>query len=190
MALKELEARYATKRAKDYKLADGEGLYLLVRANGSKLWRFMYRFDGKEKLLAFGVYPAVSLAAARLRRAEAKVALGQGRDPGAKDAPDAVMTFEQAARAWHTHRLAALDKSHAERPTARLERDTFPALGRIDPRRSPLPMSWRWCAASRRAPRSTSAGASSSMSARSTALPFRRAGRSVTRLSILAICSR
>lgn len=88
MALKELEACYATKRAKDYKLADGEGLYLLVRASGSKLWRFKYRFAGKEKLLAFGVYPAVSMAAARLRRAEAKVALGQGRDPGAKEAAD------------------------------------------------------------------------------------------------------
>ncbi|WBY06818.1 Arm DNA-binding domain-containing protein [Sphingomonas sp. 7/4-4] len=47
MALKELEARYATKRAKDYKLADGGGLYLLIRPNGSKLWRFKYRFDGK-----------------------------------------------------------------------------------------------------------------------------------------------
>lgn len=54
MALKELEARYATIRAKDYKLTDGEGLYLFVRANGSKLWRFKYRYAGKEKLLSFG----------------------------------------------------------------------------------------------------------------------------------------
>ncbi|MCA3514552.1 MAG: DUF4102 domain-containing protein, partial [Rhodobacter sp.] len=54
MALKELEVRYATKRQKDYKLADGEGLYLLVRPNGSKLWRMKYRFDGKEKLLSLG----------------------------------------------------------------------------------------------------------------------------------------
>ncbi len=134
MALKELEARYAAKRAKDYQLADGEGLYLLVRASGSKLWRFKYRFAGKEKLLAFGVYPAVSLAAARLRRAEAKKALGQGRDPGARNEPAAVTTFGQAARAWHTHRLAALDKGHAERLMARLERDALPALGRIDPK--------------------------------------------------------
>ena len=59
MALKELEAGYATKRSKDYKLADGEGLYLLVHPNGSKLWRFKYRFDGKEKLLSFGAYPDV-----------------------------------------------------------------------------------------------------------------------------------
>ncbi len=99
MALKELEARYATKRGKDYKLTDGEGLYLLVRPNGSKLWRFKYRFAGKEKLLAFGQYPGVGLADARLRRAEAKVALGQGLDPGARDKPPAVTTFEQAAHA-------------------------------------------------------------------------------------------
>ena len=87
MALKELEVRYATKRQKDYKLADGEGLYLLIRPNGSKLWRMKYRFDGKEKLLSLGRYPDLSLAEARLRRAEAKVALGQGRDPGARAAP-------------------------------------------------------------------------------------------------------
>ena len=62
MALKDLEARYATKRGKDYKLTDGEGLYLLVRPNGSKLWRFKYRFAGKEKLLSFGMYPGVGLA--------------------------------------------------------------------------------------------------------------------------------
>ena len=62
MAIKELEARYAAKRAKDYKLADGEGLYLLVRPNGSKLWRFKYRFDGKEKLLSFGAIPTPALA--------------------------------------------------------------------------------------------------------------------------------
>ncbi|RZI53891.1 MAG: DUF4102 domain-containing protein, partial [Pseudomonas sp.] len=76
MALKELEVRYATKRQKDYKLADGEGLYVLVRPNGSKLWRLKYRFAGKEKLLSLGAYPKVSLADARLRRAEAKVVLG------------------------------------------------------------------------------------------------------------------
>lgn len=83
MPLKELEARYATRRAKDYKLADGEGLYLLVRANGSKPWRMKYRFADNEKLLCLGRYPDVSLAAARLRRSEAKVALWRGRGPPA-----------------------------------------------------------------------------------------------------------
>lgn len=132
MALKELEVRYATKRAKDYKLADGEGLYLLVRPNGSKLWRFKYRFAGKEKLLSFGAYPDVGLAGARLRRAEAKVALGKCLDPGAKDAPEIITTFERAARAWHVNRLASLDTGHASRLLTRLERDAFPAFGKTD----------------------------------------------------------
>ena len=80
MALKDLEARYATKRDKDYKLADGEGLYLLVRPNGSKLWRFKYRFAGKEKLLSFGQYPGVGLAnaAAAPRRSQGGVEAGAG----------------------------------------------------------------------------------------------------------------
>lgn len=129
MAMKELEVRYATKRQKDYKLADGEGLYVLVRPNGSKLWRLKYRFAGKEKLLSIGPYPKVSLADARLRRAEAKVALGQGRDPGAQDTPVHGTTFEEAARAWHANRLSSLEPSHAERLMTRLERDAFPALG-------------------------------------------------------------
>ena len=85
MALKELEVRYAAKRSRDYKLSDGEGLHLLVRPNGSKLWRLKYRFDGREKLLSFGGYPEVSLAQARLRRAEVKVALAEG--------PEHVMAF-------------------------------------------------------------------------------------------------
>lgn len=129
MALKELEARYATKRAKDYKLADGGGLYLLVRPNGSKLWRLKYRFDGKEKLLSLGRYPDLSLAEARLRRAEAKVALGKGIDPGAKEVVAPGKTFEKAARAWHKNRLEILDAGHASRLLTRLERDAFPALG-------------------------------------------------------------
>jgi hypothetical protein len=126
MALEELEVRYATRRQKDYKLADGEGLYVLVRPNGSKLWRLKYRFGGKEKLLSLGAYPDVSLAEARLRRAEAKVALGEGRDPGARDAPARGTTFEEAARAWHANRLSSLEPSHAERLMTRLERDAFP----------------------------------------------------------------
>lgn len=134
MALKELEVRYVTKRQKDYKLADGEGLYVLVRPNGSKLWRLEYRFGGKKKLLSIGAYAQVSLADAQLRRAEAKVALGQGRDPGAKDTPARGRTFEEAARAWHANRLCSLEPSHAEWLMTRLERDAFPALGAKQPK--------------------------------------------------------
>lgn len=89
MALKELEARYTTKRAKDYKLSDGGRLYLLVRPNGSKLWRLKYRVDGKEKLLSLGRYPDLSLAQARLLRAEAKMAFGKGYRPGRQGSGEA-----------------------------------------------------------------------------------------------------
>ena len=95
MPLKELEVRYASRRSKDYKLGDGGGLYLLVRPTGSRLWRMKYRFNGKEKLLSFGRYPEVTLAEARLRRAEAKLALARGEDPGPK-APSPVTSFEAA----------------------------------------------------------------------------------------------
>lgn len=57
MALRELEARHASPRSRDYKLADGESLYLFVRANGSKLWRMKCHYDGREELLSFGRYP-------------------------------------------------------------------------------------------------------------------------------------
>ena len=81
MALSDLKIRKAKNREKPYKLADGGGLFLLVKPNGSKLWQQKYRFLGKEWLLSHGSYPAVSLAQARLKREKAHVVLAEGRDP-------------------------------------------------------------------------------------------------------------
>jgi hypothetical protein len=83
-------------------------LYLLVRPNGSKLWRFKCRFGCKEKLLALGRYPDLALGEARLRPEEARQALRERRDSGPKAAAADAMTFEKAARAWHTHRTPRL----------------------------------------------------------------------------------
>ena len=69
---------------KPHKLTDGKGLYLLVNPNGSKLWRVKYRADGKEKLLALGAYPAVTLSEARTRRDEARKQLATEIDPMAQ----------------------------------------------------------------------------------------------------------
>ena len=88
MALSEVTARKATPREKPYKLTDGGGLYLHIQPRGSKLWRMKYRYVGKEKLLSFGPYPLVSIAAARHRRDEAKKLLLDGADPGAKKKQD------------------------------------------------------------------------------------------------------
>lgn len=81
MPLTDLAARSAKPRDKSYKLADGHGMYLEVMPNGSKYWRLKYRVDGKERRAALGVYPAVSLLAARKAREEIKDALRAGLDP-------------------------------------------------------------------------------------------------------------
>lgn len=68
--LTETQIRNAKPKEKEYKLSDGGGLYLLVKPHGSKHWRMNYRFNGKNKTLAFDMYPEVSLADARKRRAD------------------------------------------------------------------------------------------------------------------------
>ncbi len=73
--------RQAKPRERDYKLSDYDGLYLLVRPSGGKLWRLAYRFQGKQKLLALGAYPSVTLAEARERRDAARKLLANGTDP-------------------------------------------------------------------------------------------------------------
>jgi integrase len=81
MALTDIAVRQAKPAAKQYKLADGEGLYLLVTPAGGKLWRLKYRLAGKEKLLAIGAYPEVSLADARKRRDMARAQIAASKDP-------------------------------------------------------------------------------------------------------------
>ncbi|MDR4126669.1 Arm DNA-binding domain-containing protein [Alcaligenaceae bacterium LG-2] len=89
------------------KLSDGRGLQLHITSAGSKLWRWAYRFDGKQKLMAFGVYPAVSLAQARQAADEARSVLAAGIDPMEQRKADKVSlersvenTFETVAREW------------------------------------------------------------------------------------------
>ena len=82
MALTATAVKQAKSKEKQYKLSDGRGLYLLVHPNGSKYWRFKYRYAGKEKRLALGVYPDVTLANAREAAPEARETLAKGIDPG------------------------------------------------------------------------------------------------------------
>lgn len=123
--------------AKPYKKSDGGGLFILVEMNGSKLWRFAYRYDGKQKLLSGGRYPATSLAAARAWRDMMKHQLALGLDPSeerAKEAakPEAGTTFEEIAREWLRTRQLAWVPKYARQITSRLEGDVFPVVGDHD----------------------------------------------------------
>lgn len=123
-------------KPKDYKLADGYGLYLLVTSTGGKLWRFQYRFDGKQKQLALGAYPDVSLAEARKRRQDARELVANNVDPNsakkaqkqAKHSADA-NSFEVIAREWYEKFSPGLAESTRTKTLARLENDLFPWLG-------------------------------------------------------------
>jgi hypothetical protein len=90
MPLTDITIRHAKPKAKPYKLSDGGGLLLQVQSSGSKLWRFKYRLDGKEKVLALGQYPVIGLAEARDRRTEAKRQLERGDDPIAEKRQDEI----------------------------------------------------------------------------------------------------
>lgn len=107
MALTDTAVRTAKPKDKPYKLSDERGLFLLATPSGGKLWRLKYRIDGKEKLLALGPYPEVSLAQARERREEARKLLAAGIDPSAHkqaakaaNVAEAVNTFEVVGREW------------------------------------------------------------------------------------------
>lgn len=103
---------------------------------GGKYWRWKYRYAGKEKRLALGVYPEVTLAQARAARDEARATLRDGTDPGQlkRDAKTAsafnqANTFEAVARLWWEHWRDGKSPRHADCAMKRLEADAFPVLG-------------------------------------------------------------
>ena len=135
MPLTDTQIRNFQPKDKPYKRFDGGGLYIEVFPDGAKRWRYKYRFDGKEKRLALGVYPAVSLKEARNKHAEAKAHHGAGIDPGnirkaQKEAKtEATETFEVIAREWHAKFSPTWAASHADKIIRRLELYIFPWLG-------------------------------------------------------------
>jgi integrase len=136
MPLTNTALRTLKGRDKPYKISDGGGLFVLVNPDGKRFWRLAYRYRGKQKTLAFGVYPTVSLAAARQGREAAKAQLAQGIDPSqtrqlekraAKTATQ--NSFEAVAREWHEKQSTRLTTKYARLVLRRLELDIFPHLG-------------------------------------------------------------
>lgn len=136
MALSDVKVRTAKPEAKAYKLTDGEGMVLLVHPNGSKYWRLRYRFGGKEKMLALGKYPEISLADARARRDEARKQLANGIDPSDKKKIDKIeqaetRTFKEVAIEWHATNKK-WSKDHSNRVLKTLEDYLFPSIGKCN----------------------------------------------------------
>ncbi len=123
-------------KKKQYKVTDGAGMFLLVKGNG-KYWRMKYRFNGKEKTLALGVYPTVSLKNARFARDEAKKLIHQGLDP-VQDKQEQKLkrlelsndSFEVVAREWIVKKSSQWTDKHAKKVLRSLELDIFPSIGR------------------------------------------------------------
>jgi hypothetical protein len=137
MPLSERKVNQVKSKEKDFKLSDERGMYLLVKTNGSKYWRLKYRFDGKEKTLALGVYPDVSLADARDKRDDARKLVAKEIDPSEDKKEkrrakkiNAGNAFEIIAREWWDKQKGNWTEGHAERVIKSLEIDIFPAFGK------------------------------------------------------------
>ncbi|MHB8389765.1 MAG: tyrosine-type recombinase/integrase [Acidobacteriaceae bacterium] len=132
MPLSDAAARNAKPREKSYRITDAKGMYLEVTPIGGKYWRMKYRFGSKEKRIAFGVYPDVSLAQARARCDQARKQLANGVDPSVlKQASKAATenSFEAVAREWHAKFSPGWVTHHADKIIRRLECEVFPWLG-------------------------------------------------------------
>lgn len=136
MKLTDIKCKSAKPLEKPWKMSDGGGMYLEIMPNGSKYWRMKYRFHGKEKRLALGVYPETSLAEARDKRDKARKQLQDGIDPSFQKQEDkrfarlnSSQTFEAVAREWHEHSKARWSEGYATELMNRLERDIFPEIG-------------------------------------------------------------
>ncbi|MDR3388228.1 MAG: tyrosine-type recombinase/integrase [Rudaea sp.] len=114
------------------RLSDGGGMYLLLNPNGSRWWRFDYRFSGARKTLSFGTYPDTSLKLAREHRDNARKSLASGIDPSAKRQAEKVAgadTFESIAREWFAKFAPGWAKGHSDKILRRLETNLFPWIG-------------------------------------------------------------
>lgn len=138
MKLSDKAIKAAKPKEKQYKLADGEGLYLIVTPTGSKLWRLKYRYADKEKTLSIGSYPVVTLKEARDSKIEAKRLLAQNppKDPSAEKKKtkkqivrNAENTFKAVAREWYEYKKPDWSDNYARKMKLGLEKNVLPYIG-------------------------------------------------------------
>ncbi|CTQ05762.1 integrase [Klebsiella variicola] len=135
MALTDIKVRSAKPQEKEYTLVNGDGMFLLIHPNGSKYWRFRFRFGGKQHLMAFGFYPETSLADVRQKREEGRKLVAAGIDPREhkravkEEQTKEAITFESVAREWHAANKKWTEE-HSRWVLKSLEDNLFPAIGK------------------------------------------------------------
>lgn len=138
MALTELAIKNLKPMATAYRVSDGGSLMLEVSPSGGKLWRWRFRFQGKEQMIAFGKYPVVSLAEARKKRDEARALIKEGKHPSRekklqklRQAYEYNTTFEHVARGWLEHRQPGMHTRTYKQFHSRLQAYVFPQIGNL-----------------------------------------------------------
>lgn len=147
--LSDLGVKGAQPGEKEYRMSDGGGLYLVVKPSGGKLWRWSYEFNGKEKLLSYGAYPEVTLAAARELHSEARALKRKGTDPAAakqaqkraeeqkkqeeekKEPESSAPTFRTLTEEWLKTWSVKKSARYVATVKSRLDRDILPAVGDV-----------------------------------------------------------
>jgi integrase len=127
-----LRGKATSPREKTFKLSDGQGLYLEIRPDGKRYWRQNYRYNGKQKTLAHGVYPKTSLAIARVKRKAAIDLLDAGIDPSKQkkiDKASKANTFQSIAKEWYDSQREGWRDIHSKKVWRSLEQDIFPHIG-------------------------------------------------------------
>jgi hypothetical protein len=113
--LTDTEVKKAKSKEKDYKLTDGQGLYILIKKNGNKFWRFYYKLNDKRNTISFGEYPMVSLKEARIKRKEAREKVSKGLNPNVKKFSDGNNTFQIISEKWFEIKKSDLKESTFKR---------------------------------------------------------------------------
>ena len=138
MSLTNIQIKNAQARDRQYKIFDRDGLYLLVKANGRKYWRYEFTLDGKRSTFSMGVYPEVTLAEAREMHLEARKTIRRGVNPNWQKKAEKKLrisrsedNFQAVALAWHKAQLNRWSEDHARRVKKQLETRAFPIIGNI-----------------------------------------------------------
>ena len=127
-----VKVKHAKSRTRTYKLSDGYGLFLEIRPSGSKYWRLAYRFQNRQKTLALGVYPVVTLEKAREKTLEAKRLLDENVDPAIRKQQQKALgidnSFEAVAREWHKKQSSQWSAGHAAKVWQSIKSGALPHL--------------------------------------------------------------